>query len=349
LFRHPAWAGNILLANSGSFDAFIVKYDTAGTPQWARRIGGTGDDSVNGISVDSAGNVYVMGTYSSTPVTIFATDNTTSFTTLANSGSNDVFIMKYDTAGTPQWARRIGGTGGDVGNGISADSAGNVYVTGSYGSNPVTIFNTNNTTAFTTLANSGSFDAFIVKYDTAGTPQWARRIGGTGNDGVNGISADSAGNVYVMGAYSSNPATIFNTNNTTAFTTLANSGSFDAFIVKYDTAGTPQWARRIGGTGDDFGNGISADSAGNVYVMGTYSSTPVTIFNTNNTTAFTTLANSGSSDAFIVKYDTAGTPQWARRIGGTGSEVGNGISADSAGNVYVMGTYSSTPVTIFAV
>jgi hypothetical protein len=328
------------LANSGSAAAFVVKYNTSGTAQWATRIDGTGNDQGRSIATDATGNVYVTGFYASSPVTIFNAGGT-SFGTLANSGSNAAFVVKYNTSGTAQWATRIDGTGNDGGQGIATDADGNVYVTGFY-TGTVTILNADET-SFGTLDNSGSLAAFVVKYNTSGAAQWATRIDGTSADEGYGIATDATGNVYVSGRYDSIPVTVFNANGTT-FGTLANSGSGAAFVVKYNTSGTAQWATRIDGTGNDQGWGIATDATGNVYVTGYYTGT-VTIFNADETT-FGTLANSGSNAAFVVKYNTSGTTQWATRIDGTGGDQGQSIATDATGNVYVTGYYTGT-VTIF--
>jgi hypothetical protein len=335
------------LTNAGSNDGFIVKYNSDGTPLWARRLGGTGYELTNSVSTDSTGNIVVAVQYNSNPVTIFAADGSTAFTTFTNSGSYDALVVKYDSAGTPQWARRLGGTGDERLNSISTDSTGNILVAGIYNSNPATIFAADGSTAFTTLANAGGNDGFVVKYDSAGTPQWARRLGGTGYEVTNSVSTDSTGNILVAGIYASNPLTIFAADGSTAFTTLANAGGNDGFVVKYDSAGTPQWARRIGGTLNDVGNSVSTDSTGNIIVAGQYESNPVTIFAADGTT-FTALSNSGSSDGFVVKYNPEGTPQWARRVGGTGGDRFQSVTTDSSGNIVVTGQYSFSPVTIFA-
>jgi hypothetical protein len=331
------------LTNSGSEDAFVVKYDSSGTPLWARRLSGVGFELVNSVSTDSSGNIVVGGQYASNPLTIFAANGTTEFTTLTNSGSNDAFVVKYDSSGTPLWARRLGGTGNDSANSVSTDSSGNIVVAGGYSSNPLTIFAANGTTEFTTLTNSG---AFVVKYDSSGTPLWARRLGGTASDSANSVSTDSSGNIVVVGYYASNPLNIFAANGTMAFT-LAFDGGFDVFVVKYDSTGTPLWARRMAGTGNDFVNSVSIDSSGNIVVGGQYASNPLTIFAANGTTEFTTLTNSGSSDAFVVKYDSAGTPLWARRLVGTGGDGANSVNTDSSGNIVVAGYYASNPLTIY--
>jgi Concanavalin A-like lectin/glucanases superfamily/Beta-propeller repeat len=333
------------LANVGSTDSFVVKYNSSGIAQWAAAVGGTGNDTAFGNATDSLGNVYVAGFYTSSPLTIYNAGGST-FGTLANAGLNDVFVVKYNTSGTAQWATRIAGTGTDNGYGISADPSGNVYVTGNYNSGSLTIYNASGST-FGTLGNAGSYDAFVVKYDTTGTAQWTTRIAGSTNETGYGISVDSTGNVYVTGYYDSTSITIYNAGGST-FGTLGNAGNQDAFLVKYNSSGTAQWTARIGGTGTDAPQGLFADSSGNVYVAGYYTSSPVTIYNAGGSTFGTlTNVNPGTNDVFVVKYDTTGTAQWATRIAGTGSDTGYGISADPSGNVYVQGYYGSASLTVY--
>jgi hypothetical protein len=299
------------LTHTFSTDSFVAKYDTSGKVLWATSIGGTSAEYGFGIATDSAGNVYVTGYYSGEIII--------GSTTLTNAGSSDAFVAKYDTSGIFEWAKSIGGTGSEFGQGIATDSAGNVYVTGRYSG-----------TAYfepsTSLSSvNGSIDVFVAKYDTSGIFEWAKSIGGTSFDFGNGIAADSAGNVYVTGYYQG--AITIGPN-----TSLTNAGNNDAFIVKYDTSGEIEWARRISGPSSEFGNGIATDSDGNVYVTGRYES--YVDFEPN-----TRLTSTASSDGFVAKYDTSGTFQWAKSISGSGFDVGFGIATGSAGNVYVTGLY----------
>ena len=341
----------ISLANVGSSDAFIVKYNSSGTPQWARRIGGTSSDRAVGIDTDSSGNIIVIGWYDSSPLTIYAADGTTSFTTLANAGSIDTFIVKYNSSGTPQWANKIDGLGNQYPFSLNIDSNRNIIVVGYYNTNSLSIYD--GSASLTTLNHEGGEDAMIVKYNSSGTPQWARRIAGTASDYIYGIDTDSSGNIVVTGAYYSDTLTIYDTDGTTAFTTLSNNTQGGAisntFVVKYNSSGTPQWARRIGGSSSDQGNALSIDSGGNIVVTGWYESSPLTIYAADGTTSFTTLVNTVSDntdDTFIVKYNSSGTPQWARRIAGTSFEVSYSMDIDSNGDIVVAGRYTSNPLTI---
>ena len=156
--------------------------------------------------------------------------------------------------------------------------------------------------------------------DGVPTVSWATSIGGTGTDSGEGIATDSGGNVYVIGKYSGS-VTIGSTTLTTVSV-----GSYDAFVAKYDTSGTVQWAKSIGGMSSEYGYGIATDNGGNVYVIGEYQGTATFAPGTTLTSA------SGTRDAFVAKYDTSGTVQWAKSIRWNEfTDTGYGISTDSSG------------------
>jgi hypothetical protein len=278
------------------------------------------------------------------------------------------------------WALSLGGTGSDVGNGITTDTNNNVYVTGQYASNPLRISSFSTVSSgviqmapFGTLANISSNntnDAFVAKYDSSGIAQWVLSLGGTGSEIGNGIATDQNNNVYVIGQYSSNPLGISSFSTVSSgivlmspFGTLLNTGFDDAFIVKYNSSGLAQWATSLDGTslgGIEIGNEIATDTNNNVYVTGSYSAGSgnelrITSFSTVSSgtilmSSFGTLIQSGTlgTDAFIVKYNSSGIAQWATSLGGTSSEIGYGITSDTDNNVYVTGQYNSGPLQIFS-
>jgi len=333
LYNAPGTVSGATLSNSGQADILVAKYSSAGAVTWVARIGGTGNDAGKEITTDSSGNVIVTGQYNAA-VTAYNSD-TTSGPTLANSGGYDACIVKYSSTGTVTWATRIAGTTDDAALGVATDSSGNVFVTGVY-SGTATLYNSDTTTG-ATLTNAGLYDVFIAKYSSAGTLTWATRIGSTGYDYGFGIATDSTGNVFVTGQYAS-AVTLYNTGGGTG-ATLTNSGVNDVFLAKYSSAGAVLWATRIASTGDDSGNGVATDSAGNVVVTGSYNGA-LTLYNTGGGTG-ATLTNSGGSDAFLAKYSSAGAVIWATRIASTGGDGGGGVATDSAGNVFVIGGYSA--------
>jgi len=255
------------------FHIYVVKYNTNGTALWRTKI--FGDTAY--VSADSSGNVYVIGQYLNSTCTVYNADDTT-FGTLSNSGVYDTFIVKYNTNGTAQWATRIGGIDFDVGNSVSVDPSGNVYVVGRYPSNPLTFFNANGTTFATLTGSEIAFDGFVVKYNTNGTGVWRARLRASTEVNVSGVSVDSSGTVYVTGYYTGSTLTIFNTNNTTFGTLTGTSTTYKAFVIKYSTTGTVLWATQMTGTGTGLNWGRNVSVNGNILgITGTYTSNPLTL------------------------------------------------------------------------
>ncbi len=149
LFNGTATFGSFVLTSAGSFDVFVAKYDAAGNVVWARSAGGTLLDRGLGIAVDAAGNSYVSGLF----------DGTATFgpIVLTSAGGIDIFVAKYDSAGNVVWAQSAGGTSAsEWGVDVSANAAGDAYVTGFY----------SGTASFGpfVLSSSGSNDLFVAKY-----------------------------------------------------------------------------------------------------------------------------------------------------------------------------------------
>ena len=369
--------GIVQSQGAGGFDLLIAKYNTSGTIQWQRSLGGASTDEGYGIAVDADGNVYVSGYTSSA----------------GGAGSVDLFLAKYNTSGTIQWQRSLGGANIDTGYGIAVDASGNAYVTGS--------------------RDVGGTGVLIAKYNTSGTIQWQRSLDGINDDVGYGIAVDSSGDVYITGYRNGNELLIakYNTSGTiqwqrslsganadrgygiavdssgnvyvTGYTASQGAGSFDFLIAKYNTSGTIQWQRSLGGASTDEGYGIAVDSSGNVYVTGqtqsqgagnndvliaklpddgsltgtygnlVYAATTLTSATSNLTSATSTLTSATRTltDAARTLTDAPTTltstttiipvAYWIATLGGSGGELGYGIAYDGDGNVYVVGQTAS--------
>jgi hypothetical protein len=309
----------IQLTSASSSDFFIAKYDDlSGNALWASRAGGSSLDLAvgQGISADGSGNSYVTGYFSGTAT---FTTLSTPITLVSVSGSNDIFIARYDASGNAVWALSAGGTGADFGQGIATDGAGNSVITGYFAG-------TANFGA-TPLVSAGGNDLFVARYDTAGNLVWARRAGGTSDDIGNDIALDGSGNSLVTGEFAG----------TASFdaTVLTSAGSSDVFVTKYDSSGNVLWAKQAGGASIDVGRGIATDSSGNGIVTGHF-------FNAATFGTTTLVALGGESDIFAAKYEgVSGNVQWAKQAGGGREDGGNAIAVDSPGNSYITGFFSN--------
>jgi len=195
---------------------FIALTSTAQSWNWARGFGSVSPDYIRAMAVDEQGYIYVTGSYSNSLV--IGAD------TLPYIGSNEIFIAKLDSTGSPVWTRGYAGTAFDQANGIALDGYGNSYITG--------YFSTQVIIGPDTLAGNG---VFVAKHDAAGNALWAKDLGsGTGYD----ITATNAGGFYLTGECS---YCLFDT---LVFDYL---GSSDAFLAKMDTAGQFAWAARPAG------------------------------------------------------------------------------------------------------
>jgi hypothetical protein len=310
-------------------------------------IGGSGQDSGNGIAVDGAGNAYVTGYTYSTEATFPVVGGPD----LTFNGDYDAFVAKVRADGTGLvYAGYIGGADGDIGWGIAVDGTGNAYVTGNTDSTEATF----PVVGGPDLTFNGGDDAFVVKVRADGTGLlYAGYIGGLMWDLGYGIAVDGAGNAYVTGDTQSTEATF----PVTVGPDLTWNGGMcgfpppygdyypcaDAFVAKVRADGTSLvYAGYIGGSDTDSGHSIAVDGAGNAYITGDTESTEDTF----PVVGGPDLTFNGDYDAFVAKVRADGTGLvYAGYIGGSGRDLGRSIAVDGAGNAYVTGDTDSTEAT----
>jgi uncharacterized delta-60 repeat protein len=261
-------------------DITTIKYNTNGVQQWVAFYNGPDNlfDEGRCLKVDNSGNVYVAG----------RSDGTTS--------GQDMVVVKYNSSGAQQWAKRYNGTanGNDAAWSIDVDASGNVFVSGqSVG------IGTNN-------------DFVVIKYNTVGDQQWLERYNSSGDDASRVVEVDASGNVY-----------------STGYCTYNN--NYDYLTMKLNTDGNVLWATRFNGSANlaDLASAMALDSYGNVYVTGRSVGG----------------ANVLDSDYATVKYNTNGVQQWVAIYKGSNNtpDVPRAITLDDHGNVYVSGgSYSTT-------
>src|SRR5579859_6956233 len=152
------------------------------------------------------------------------------------------------------YATYLGGSGGEVANGIAVDSSGNAYIAG-----------ITNSTNFPTLSpeqtsSAGSGDGFVAKLNSTGTALvYSTYFGGSGADTITGIALDASSDAFLTGTTTSSD---FPTS-PTAFQRVYG-GNGDAFVAQLNSAGSGLvYSSYLGGAGADFGQAIAVDTSGN--------------------------------------------------------------------------------------
>ena len=289
-------------------------------------LGGAGIERATSVAVDSSGNAYITGYTDST-----ALATTAGAFQLSSAGGVDAFVLKLSPGGSSivYWTF-LGGSGDDRGFSIAVDSSGFAYVTGQTQSTNFPVVSAFRTTL------SGNRDAFVTKLNTAGSGLvYSTYLGGGGSDSGYSIAVAPGLFAVVTGTTSSANFPLANAYDSTL------GGASDAFVTRFGLNGdTVSFSSYLGGSGDERGTGIAADSSGFVYVSGTTTSTNFPTFSPFQA------SSAGGQDIFIAKLNVV-TPSllFGSYLGGSGAEftdTGRSLAVDSAGGMYAAGRTGST-------
>jgi uncharacterized delta-60 repeat protein len=258
---------------AGGRDIFLLKYDSTGELDWARTAGGEDWDWARSVEQTSDGGYILAG-------------ETESY----DAGVRDVFLVKYDKSGSLVWARTAGGSSFDSAASVAQTTDDGYIVAGS-----------------TSSFGAGSFDVFLLKYDSGGVLTWAKTAGGSGSDSAYSVEQTSDFGYIVAG-----------------FTSSYGIGNNDVFLLKYDVSGVLTWARTTGGSDADYARSVAQTGDGGYIVAG-----------------FTKSYGAGGYDVFLIEYDSTGTLNWASTAGGSADDQGYSVVHHIDGG-YVVAGYTTS-------
>lgn len=323
----PTVAGAYQAALAGTANAFITQIASDGASLiYSTYLGGSATDAGLAITIDPSGAAYVTGSTTSAD-----------FPTMgpyqgALTGTQDAFVSKLSpNGGALTFSTYLGGTAGSTtGRGIAVNVFGQTFVAGETSSAgfPTTAG------AFSTAYNGGASDGFVSLLSSGGGSLLASTyLGGSGADIIYGLALDCSDFVYVAG---STDSADFPTTTGAYQTALA--GTQNAFVTKFqEDLSAPVFSTYLGGTATDAALAVAVDRSFQACVTGSATSSdfPVTAG------AFQTVYG-GAGDAFSTKFSLdGGSLVFSTYLGGSGADIGNAVTFDAAGHVWLTGSTAS--------
>lgn len=295
--------------------------------EWGTYFGDVAADAANGITVDSIGNVYMVGTSNSINNISTQGAHQQSFGGGSALYGADGIITKWTPSGMLIWATYYGGTSKDILKYIRLDEYENLYIVGYTQS--ISGIATPNSFQVAKAGNSITHDVCLIKFDTAGNRKWGTYFGGTMEDGHLGLGLDVGNNqIYITGNTQSNNIYI----SPNAYKSIRQ--LTDAFITTFDTSGQVLISTYWGGPGTDVPTCIKIQN-NTLYIAGYTESTTGIAINS----SYQSMLN-GVVDGFVCALDTVFNPIWSTYIGGNGEE--KIWSLDANDSIIVMGGYTTS-------
>jgi hypothetical protein len=273
--------GSLVAPNAGMGDGWVIRYDSSGTRLWSRQFGSLRDDWATATAADGLQGVFVAGN------TTGRLDGPTA--------SGSAWVAHLDGAGNELWLEQFGTSAKESVASAASDAAGGVLVAG----------------RTQEVFSSGLDDAWLARFDGAGSQLWQVQLGTSSDDGIEGI-AEQSGGVFVCGFTGKDLG-------------APSSGQVDAWVARYDLQGNQVWIRQFGTTKFDWARSIVGDAVEGVFVCGT-------------TREALAGPYAGSEDVWLARFDGSGNQLWIQQLGTTGDDRAEHVVQDGAGGVIVVGS-----------
>ncbi|NOQ70356.1 MAG: hypothetical protein GQ574_00015 [Crocinitomix sp.] len=332
--------GTYFQESATPLETFVLKFNNNSNLIWATYYGGSENEKGSSITVDLNNDIWLTGYTLSEDLPTFAPPMDGFFQpTIA--GDRNLFIAKFNNSGEILLATYYGGSYADIGDAITTDLFGNVFITGTSHSDDFPL--ADNGTYFDDTFEWTS-DLFILKFNAEFEREWATYYGGIGQEEGTDITCDLSGNVLVTGLTTSSD---FETEDCGGYYQTS-SNAREGFLLKFDNIGNRIWATFLGGNWHDEGTSVLTDQNDNIFVSGVTSSTDFPVLDAG---TYFQEENAGGKDAFITKFDSDHNLIWGSYYGGYNNDgIASGVTdtpdqlaIDQCGNVYfVFSTFHYT-------
>ena len=294
----------------------MTKLDARGsTVLFSTYIGGSGVDEARGMTIDTLGNVYVVGSTTSTNFP------TVSPRQAALAGESDGFLLRISTTGGGLgFSTYFGGTDVDEVNAIAVDAARSMYVAARRDRADFPLLNAD-------PGLSGSARRVRQQVRPRPAPSSTRpTTAARGIDTLEGIGVDAAGNVNTTGSTTSTNLPVLNAGRP-ADQAAASTRSSRASRP----TGSLVFCSYFGGSGNDAGRAVAVMPAGCAFIGGSTTSPDFPV------AAPLQPAFGGGMDAFLLVLSPTGALAWSTYYGGTRSERGRALALNAAGKLIFAG------------
>jgi hypothetical protein len=310
-YNSCSFGGPIRTSNGGT-DIVLVKFDSAGNYLWDKTFGDVSDTQfATGCGCDASGNVFIAGVF----------EGSVNFGggVLTSVGDRDIFVAKFNSAGTYLWAKRFGSTAEEECQDMVVDVTNGVVIAG------YTLGSVN--FGGGVLTNLGSYDAYLARFDGTGAHQWSKRFGDASSQYGAAVATDHWGNIF-FGMNFLGTVNMGAGNVTTA-------GNFDIGIVQFGSGGGYQWSHQYGDASSQQVNAMAGEEfEGYVYFTGgnfgtvDFGGGPI--------------VSAGFQDVFLAKLDCSGAHLWSHGWGDAGDQSGTAVRVDAFNNVYLAGAFDGS-------
>ena len=322
--------GTVLTADATHGKSYLAKYDNDGNLLWAKNeFDGI---QIENIAVDNNGNVSFAGSYYY-PSGLYFGGNTYEYDNTQGSNLPDGVVGKFDANGDALWVHTFNGPDRDDVSAIGTDADNNVYITGRFNSdvlsidNSATVLNKENPT-------SDGYDLFVIKYDPLGNQEWIKVEGGDDTVAENPpyLTVDDLGNATVISDFRLDNLLIDGTINV-----VGKDWCTTTLVAQFDKDGLLKMATSALGNQRIIGTDIASYN-GKLYLTGSFGS--------EFSSTGTTLVTNGGFDAYIAEIDGQGNWNWALGFGGDYVDRPSKLALDNDGNLFLVATTNSTNLNV---
>lgn len=314
-----------LFVSSGESDGFITKYSSTGDYLWTKTYGGSAYEVINSICIYDT-KLFIGGSFSSQNFGL--TTGPLSYQ-MPTSGGYDGLLIEMTTDGMFTSAKQVGGLGNDEITSMRIDSAGDLYVAGSYSA----VADLDPSNGVDLHSSLGLTDAFVLKMTENGQFLWASTAGGMFKDMASDVAVTEDGGVVIAGGFQS----VVDFNPSSSVLNLTSTGGYDCFLQKLDGDGNLIWAKTFGGLANDIINDIVIDSNGELTLSGSFEEEA----DLNPGPQQYNVISNGLSDGYILRLDHNGEFVWSETIGNSDQDSYNSGYVDSNGDMYFTGFFNA--------